>query len=63
SPPSCSAYKLRYPDDAVDKFNIALNQVRLLVELDRTVNRRLVCRGRSGRDLRRKSLKEGTEEG
>jgi HEPN domain-containing protein len=33
------AYKLRYPDDAKDGFNIALNQVRLLVELDRTVKK------------------------
>jgi len=33
------AYKLRYPDDATDGFNIALNQVRLLVELDRTVKK------------------------
>lgn len=33
------AYKLRYPDDAADGFNIALNQVRLLVELDRTVKK------------------------
>ena len=33
------AYKLRYPDDISDGFNIALNQVRLLVELDRTVLR------------------------
>src|SRR5208282_2038873 len=33
------AYKLRYPDDAADGFNIALNQVRLLAELDRTVKR------------------------
>jgi hypothetical protein len=33
------AYKLRYPDDAADGFNIALNQVRLLVELARTVKK------------------------
>jgi HEPN domain-containing protein len=33
------AYKLRYPDDATDGFNIALNQIRLLVELDRTVKK------------------------
>jgi HEPN domain-containing protein len=33
------AYKLRYPDDATDGFNIALNQARLLVELDRTVKK------------------------
>lgn len=33
------AYKLRYPDDAADGFNIALNQVRMLVELDRTVKK------------------------
>lgn len=33
------AYKLRYPDDVTDGFNIALNQVRLLVELDRTVEK------------------------
>ena len=33
------AYKLRYPDDAADGFNIALNQVRLLAELDRTAKR------------------------
>jgi HEPN domain-containing protein len=33
------AYKLRYPDDATDGFNIALNQVRLLAELDRTVKK------------------------
>lgn len=32
-------YKLRYPDEAKDGFNIALNQVRLLVELDRTVKK------------------------
>jgi len=32
-------YKLRYPDDAKDGFNIALNQVRLLAELDRTVKK------------------------
>jgi HEPN domain-containing protein len=33
------AYKLRYPDDAKDGFNIALNQARLLAELDRTVKK------------------------
>jgi HEPN domain-containing protein len=33
------AYKLRYPDEATDGFNIALNQVRLLAELDRTVKK------------------------
>ena len=33
------AYKLRYPDDVTDGFNIALNQVRLLAELDRTVKK------------------------
>ena len=33
------AYKLRYPDDATDGFNIALNQVRLLADLDRTVKK------------------------
>jgi len=33
------AYKLRYPDDAADGFNIALNQARLLAELDRTVKK------------------------
>jgi HEPN domain-containing protein len=33
------AYRLRYPDDAIDGFNIALNQIRLLVELDRTVKK------------------------
>jgi HEPN domain-containing protein len=33
------AYKLRYPDDAAEGFNIALNQVRLLAELDRTVKK------------------------
>jgi HEPN domain-containing protein len=33
------AYKLRYPDDATDGFNVALNQVRLLAELDRTVKK------------------------
>lgn len=33
------AYKLRYPDDVPDGFNIALNQIRLLAELDRTVKK------------------------
>jgi HEPN domain-containing protein len=33
------AYKLRYPDEATDGFNIALNGVRLLVELDRTAKK------------------------
>jgi HEPN domain-containing protein len=33
------AYRLRYPGDAADGFNVALNQVRLLVELDRTVKK------------------------
>ena len=33
------AYKLRYPDEAKDGFNIALNQVRLLAELDRSVKK------------------------
>ncbi len=33
------AYKLRYPDDATEGFNIALNQARLLAELDRTVKK------------------------
>jgi hypothetical protein len=31
------AYGLRYPDDLSDHFNIALNQMKLLAELDRTV--------------------------
>jgi HEPN domain-containing protein len=31
------AYKLRYPDEATEGFNIALNQARLLAQLDRTV--------------------------
>jgi HEPN domain-containing protein len=31
------AYKLRYPDDLEEDFNIALNEARLMVELDRTV--------------------------
>lgn len=33
------AYKLRYPDDVGEGFNIALNQIRLLAELDRTVKK------------------------
>jgi len=33
------AYKLRYPDDVGEGFNIALNQARLLAELDRTVRK------------------------
>jgi HEPN domain-containing protein len=33
------AYALRYPDDLTEGFNIALNQKRLLAELDRTVFR------------------------
>jgi HEPN domain-containing protein len=32
-----NSYKLRYPDDLEEGFNIALNQARTLVELDRTV--------------------------
>src|SRR6267142_298370 len=31
------AYGLRYPDELPDDFNIALNQMKLLAELDRTV--------------------------
>jgi hypothetical protein len=31
------AYDLRYPDELPDGFNIALNQMKLLAELDRTV--------------------------
>ena len=32
------AYGLRYPDELPDGFNIALNQMKLLAELDRTVS-------------------------
>ena len=31
------AYDLRYPDELPDGFNIAINQIKLLAELDRTV--------------------------
>src|SRR5262249_29154476 len=31
------SYKLRYPDDLEEGFNVALNEARILVELDRTV--------------------------
>lgn len=31
------AYKLRYPDELGEGFNIALNQARLLAQLDRSV--------------------------
>lgn len=31
------AYALRYPDDLPDDFNIALNQMKILAELDRSV--------------------------
>jgi HEPN domain-containing protein len=33
----CKAYKLRYPDQLEKDFNIALNQARLLAQLDRSV--------------------------
>jgi HEPN domain-containing protein len=33
------AYSLRYPDEVTEGFNIALNRVRLLAELDRTVKK------------------------
>jgi HEPN domain-containing protein len=33
------AYSLRYPDEVPEGFNIALNQLRLLAELDRTVKK------------------------
>ncbi len=33
------AYTLRYPDEVTEGFNLALNQARLLAELDRTVKK------------------------
>jgi len=33
------AYTLRYPDEVVEGFNLALNQARLLAELDRTIKK------------------------
>jgi HEPN domain-containing protein len=33
------AYALRYPDEVTEGFNLALNQVRLLAELDRTAKK------------------------
>jgi len=37
------AYSLRYPDELPDGFNIALNQIKLLAELDRTVSAITKC--------------------
>ncbi len=37
------AYDLRYPDDLLDGFNIALNQMKVLAELDRTVSAITKC--------------------
>jgi HEPN domain-containing protein len=37
------AYGLRYPDDLLDGFNIALNQMKVLAELDRTVSAVTKC--------------------
>jgi len=37
------AYGLRYPDDLPDDFNIALNQMKVLAELDRTVSAITKC--------------------
>jgi HEPN domain-containing protein len=37
------AYGLRYPDDLPEGFNIALNQMKVLAELDRTVSAITSC--------------------
>jgi HEPN domain-containing protein len=37
------AYGLRYPDELADGFNIALNQMKVLAELDRTVSAITKC--------------------